>query len=209
MDRQDQHQDEQGHHQVFRHPLQAALEVEAQHQEAQDHGDQQIDHVDAAVGDHAHEAQVGALADEELHEVVDHPAGDHAVEGHESHVAQQGQVAVDMPFLAGLLQLLIHPHGAGLGGAAHGKFHHHGRKAQQDQTENVDQDESAPAELPGHPGEFPDVAAADGAAGAQQDEAQAAAQSFALVIHFSNPRSFLHLFKACFEGIIKPFLKIL
>ena len=180
MDRQHQHQHEQRRHQVLGDPLQAALEIEAQHREAQHHGDQQIDHIDAGVGDHGHKAQIGGLPAEEAHEVIHHPAGDHGVEGHQGNVAQEGEIPVDMPLLTGLFQLLIHPDRAGLRGAADGKFHGHGGQTQQQQAQHVHQHEAAAAELTGHPGEFPHVAAADGAAGAEHDEAETASQSFAI-----------------------------
>ena len=160
-----------------------ALEIEAQHEEAEGHGHQHVDHVDARVGDHLHEAQIRALAGQEHNEVVDHPAGDDGVEGHQGQVAQQAEQPVDMPFLAGLFQLLIHFDGACLGGAAHSELHDHGGQTQQHQAQDVNQHEAAAAELSGHPGELPDVAAADGTAGAEHDEAETASQSFSTVIH--------------------------
>ena len=180
---QDQHQDEEGDHHVLGHALQTALEVKAQHREADGNGDGEIGHIDAGVGDHADKSaslfkkpgHLAGLAGEELDKVVNHPAGDDRVEGHQRDIAQQAEIAVDMPLLTGLFELLVHLDGTRLRGAAHGKLHGHGGKAQQEQAQDVDQHEAAAAELTGHPRELPHVAAADGTAGAEQNEAQAAA----------------------------------
>ena len=132
-------------------------------------------------------AQTFALAHQELIEIVEHPAGDHRVEGHQADVAEEGQIAVPVPFGAGLFQLLVHFYGAGLGGAAQGKLHDHDGQTQQQQAQDINQHEAAAAVLAGHPGKLPDVAAADGAAGAQQDESQTGGQSFSFV-HTYIPR---------------------
>ena len=183
VDREHDHQDEQRRHQIFRHALQAALQIKAQNAEAQHDRDQQINDVHAGVRDHLHEAEVRALAEQELHEVIHHPAGDDGVERHQGDVAEQGKIAVDVPLLTGLLQLLIHAHGAGLRSAAHGELHRHCGQTQQQQAQDIHQHEAAAAVLTRHPRELPDVAAADRAARAQHDETEPAAQSLSVLIH--------------------------
>ena len=119
----------------------------------------------------------------ELKEVIEHPAGDHGVEAHQADVAKQGKTTVNVPFLTGFLELLIHTHGAGLGGATHGELHNHNGQTEENKAEDIDKNKSAAAVLAGEPGEFPNVAAADGAAGAQKDKAKTASQSFSF--HFN------------------------
>ena len=75
------------------------------------------------------------------------------------------------PLVAGLFQALVHIDGAGLGGAAHGKLHHHNGQAQHQQAEDVQQHKAAAAVAPAHPGELPYIAAADGTPGRQHDKA--------------------------------------
>ena len=185
MDREHDHQHEQRHHHVFRDALQAALEVEAQDQEADDDGDGEEGHVQAGIRDHGHEAEIGVLARQELAEVVDDPAGDDGVEGHEGDVSDEEHIAHEAPVLALLLKLLEHLHGARLRAAADGKLHRHDGEAEQDQAQDVDEQEAAAAVLAAHPREFPDVAAADGAACRQHDEAESAAETFSF-LHVSS-----------------------
>ena len=185
MDGKNDHKDKQRDHQVLGNALQAALEIEAQHQEAEDDSDQHIDNVDARIGDHTHEAEISVLADQELNKIIDHPAGDDGIERHQGDVAKQGKVAVDVPLLAFLFQLVIHPDRACLGGTAHREFHDHRGQAEQKQAQNIHQHKAAAAELTGHPREFPYVAAADRTSGTQQNEAKAAAESFTFVVHTS------------------------
>ena len=170
VESQHHHQHEKRHHHVLGHALKAALQVKAQHTEAEGNGDGKVDHVHGGIRDHVDEAEVCGAADEELHEVVHHPAGDDRVEGHQRDVAKQAQVTVDMPFLAWLFKLLVHLDRACLGSAAHGKFHSHGGQAEQKQAQHVHQHETAAAILTRHPREFPHVAAADGTARAEHDE---------------------------------------
>jgi len=101
---------------------------------------------------------------------LQHPTGDGGVEHHQNHVAEQTDVAVPAPVSAGL-QRLIHFQGAFLGGASHGEFHGQNGDTQDQQEEQVDHDERAAAILPGHPREFPYIADADGATGAEENEA--------------------------------------
>ena len=48
---------------------------------------------------------------------------------------------------------------------AHGELHHHNGKAENDEKNEIDEDESRPTVGSGDEGEAPDVAEADGAAG--------------------------------------------
>ena len=79
---------------------------------------------------------------------------------------------MDMPLMTGLLQLLVHTDGAGLCGTADGKLHGHNGQTQEKQTNDIQQHKSTAAVLAGHPGKFPDIAAADCTSCAQQDESQ-------------------------------------
>ena len=187
--RENQHQREKRHHHVLGHPLQAALQVKAQHAEAKHHRDGKIDHVDPGIRNHAHKAEVRALAGEKLYKVVHHPAGHNRVERHQGKVSDQGQVSVDMPLLPRFFQLVIHPDRACLGGSSHGKFHGHRRQAEQQQAKHINQHETAAAVLTGHPRKLPDVSAADRTARAEQKEAKTAAEFFSFLIH--NRTSFL------------------
>ena len=203
VDRQDQHQRKERHHQVLGHALQAALQVKAQHAEAEQHRDGQIGHVDPGIRDHAYEAQIRASAGEELHEVIHHPAGHNRVERHQREVSDQRQISVDMPLLTGFFQFVIHAHRARLGRSAHGELHGHRRQAEQQQAQHIDQHETAAAILTGHPRELPDVSAADRTAGAEQQEAETAAELFSFLIHHLHILSFDHYDQI---GIIIPIL---
>ena len=181
VDSQDDHQTQQSHHHILGDTLQAALQVEAQDCKADGNNDQHKGHIDTGVGDHTDKTQVGGLTDNKLVEVVQDPAGNYGVEAHQADVTEQGQIAVDMPLLTGLLQLLIHLNRACLGRAAHGELHDHNRQTQKDQAQYIDQNKDATAVLAGHPGELPDIATADGTACTQQDESQTGSQTFAII----------------------------
>ena len=170
MHRQHQHQNQQRHHHVLRHALQTALQVEAQDHEGDDNGDGEEGDVQAGVRDHGHKSEVTVLTREEFAEVVDDPAADDGIEGHEAEVGDKRDIPHNAPFLAGLLQRLIHLDRTLLGGAAHGELHGHDRQAQNQQAEDVHEHKSAAAVLAGHPREFPHVAAPDGAARREHDK---------------------------------------
>ena len=61
-----------------------------------------------------------------------------------------------------------------------GELHRHDRQAEDEQEDHVTQHESAAAVLTDHPRKFPDVSHADGAACAEQNEAQSRTESFSL-----------------------------
>jgi len=188
-DGQNDHQNKQGYHHVLGNTFQTALQIKAENSKTNHNGNQQKQYIHTGIGDHAAKAEANVLTNQELIEVVDHPAGYYRIEGHQADVAKQGKVAVGMPLLTGLLQFLVHFYGAGLGSTAHGKFHNHYGQAHQDQAQNVNQHETAAAVLAGQPGEFPNIAAANGTACAQQDEAQTAAKSFS--VHLKYLSNFL------------------
>ena len=87
-------------------------------------------------------------------------------------------MAVDVPLLAGLFQLLIHADRACLRGASNGKFHCDGRQTEQQQTQRINEHKAAAAILAAHPRELPHVAAADCTAGGKQNESQPGAELF-------------------------------
>ena len=105
------------------------------------------------------------MAGKELDEIIDDPPGHHGVKCHQGNVANQAGNAENAPLAAGLFQLLVHADRAGLRCTPNGKFHRHGGQTQHDQTNNVQQHKTAAAVLAAHPGEFPHIAAANGAAG--------------------------------------------
>ena len=190
VDRQHDHQHHQKRHHIFRDALQTALEIKAQNAEGHNDRHGQIRHIDAGVCDHGDEAEVFRPAGQESDEVIDDPTGDDGVERHERDVAEEGDIAVQVPLLALAFKLLIHVDGAGLRRAAHGEFHRHDRQAQKQQAEDIDEDEAASAVLAAHPREFPYVSAADGAACRQQDKAQPGTQAFSFHLSLSFRFSF-------------------
>ena len=96
---------------------------------------------------------------------------------------------MNVPFLAFFLKFLIHTDRTGLRSTTQCELHDHNGKAQYDQAKDVDQDKSAAAVLTGQPGEFPYIAAANGAACAKEYKAKAAAQALSVVTHNISPNS--------------------
>ena len=188
VDGQNHHQTQQRHHHILRDPLQTALQVEAEDGKSDDDHDDHKEHIHTGIGDHGHKSQIRGLTDEEPVEIIQDPTGDHGVKGHQTNVAEQCQITVDMPFLSGLLKLLIHTDGTCLGSTAQGELHHHDRESQQKQADDINQDKPAAAVLAGHPRKFPDIAAADGAARTQEDKSQPGGQTLAM-IHKRIPHS--------------------
>ena len=189
MHRKDEHQDQQRDHHVFRHAFQTLLQPEREDRKAQHDRDRHIADHGGGVRHHAAErgadlpgVQPDKIPREAVHEVVEDPAGDGRVEHHQQHAADERGVAVDVPFCALRLKLLIHPNGAYLRSAPDGKFDGHDRQTQNDEEDQIQQHKRAAAVLPRHPRKLPHVAHADGAAGRKQDEAEAAAQTFSFHI---------------------------
>ena len=190
VDRQHDHQHHQKRHHILRDALQTALEIKAQNAEGHNDRHGQIRHVDAGVCDHGDEAEIFRPAGQESDEVIDDPAGDDGIERHERDVAEESDIAVEVPLLTLAFKLLIHVDGAGLRRTAHGELHRHDRQAQKQQAEDIDEDEAASAVLAAHPREFPYVSAADGAACRQQDKAQPGTQAFSFHLSLSFRFSF-------------------
>ena len=183
MDCQNNHQHEERHHEILGHPFQAALQIKAQHNKAKNNSNCQIAYVDRRVRDHCNEAEICALSEKEHHEIVHHPARNDRIERHQSNIAEKCNVSVDMPLMTGFFQFLIHFHRACLGSSAHCKLHDHCRQAEENQAQNIHEYKTTAAELAGHPRELPNIAAANCAPRAQQDESQTAAEFFTSVIH--------------------------
>ena len=192
VQRQHQHQHQQGGHHVLGHAFQPALQVEAEQYERRHDYHKQIGHIDFRVGDHLRKAEIGVATGQEFDKIVQNPACDNGVKGHQRNVADEAEYAEKPPPLARLFKALVHIDGAGLRCAAHGKLHDHDGQTQHQKTEDVEQHKAAAAVLAAHPREFPDIAAADGAPGGQHDKAKAAAKAFA----------FLHSFYISFSVVI-------
>ena len=112
------------------------------------------------------------LAGQEPAKVAHHPAGNRRVVHHQEVAADQAEPAVDVPFLAGLFEIFVRQYGALFARAAHGQLHRQHRHAHHEQADQIDEDEKAAAVFAGDIREAPDVADADGAAGADEQEAQ-------------------------------------
>ena len=112
-------------------------------------------------------------------EAVEHPAGHRGVEHHQQVAADEGEVAVDVPLLAGLFEGLIGAHRALVAGTAHGELHGHDGQAQNDEEQQVEQHESAAAALTCHVRELPHISDADRAAGGKEDEPESRFEFFA------------------------------
>ena len=177
VDGQDDHDDQQSDHHDFGHTLQAVLQATGTDKDAEhDHHDHPERH-DAGACQHLGKGtchfirgQAGELARSRHVEVMHHPAGHGGVEHHQQVAANEGKVAVDVPFLARLFQCLIGAHRTLVAGAAHCKLHAHDGQAQDDQEQQIEQHERAAAALAGHVGEFPYVSDADGTARGKQDK---------------------------------------
>ena len=149
-------------------PLQTLLDPKGNDGEARDHDEPHVERHGARICQHSAEHTLhgsgvqplefsGGCADE----VLQHPAGHGGVEHHQQHISCQAEVAVDVPFGAGL-QLLVQMDGTFLGSPAHGKLHGQHGNADEKQAQQVDQHKSAAAILTVIQ-EISDVADADGA----------------------------------------------
>ena len=186
---QDQHQQSKHHH--LGDPLQALLQTEAAHNETHHHYDLRKQRHGAGIAQHFTEDIGRRLrlhtgvehAGEELAEVADHPAGDGGVVHHQQVAADQAEPTVDMPLGAGLFQGLVGQHGALASGAAHCQFHGQHGDAHGQQTDQIEQHKITAAVFTGDVRETPDVADADGAARAHQQEAQPGTEGFSFHGH--------------------------
>ena len=178
MDSQQDDQRQQAQHHDLGDALQALLQAEgADGKTADDRDGHEKAHL-GGIGQHGPEDRAGVgsglkAAAEELDKIAEHPAGDRGVIHHEQIAARDGEPAVDVPFLARLLQRLVAQHSALAGGAANGQLHGEDGHAHDDEKEQIEQNKDAAAVLAGDKRKFPDIADADGAAGADQNKAEA------------------------------------
>ena len=87
---------------------------------------------------------------------------------------------MDVPAAALGLQGLVAQHGALAAGTAHRQLHGQNGNPHDDQGDDVEQHEYAAAVDTGDVGEFPHIADADGATGAEENEAQTAPKVFSV-----------------------------
>ena len=186
VDGQHHHDDQQGDHHPLRHLLKAVLQAASADEDAKHHDHHHPEAHDERACQHLGEGichltgiQTGELSGGGHVEVVEHPARHRGVEHHQQIAADEGEVAVDVPLLAGLLEGLIGAHRAFVAGAAHGKLHAHDGQAQNDEEEQVEQHERAAAALTCHVGELPHISDADRAAGGKEDEPESRFEFFA------------------------------
>ena len=213
VDGEDDHDGEQRYHHDLGHALQTALKAEGVDGEADDNDRDHAAGHDARLGQHFTERRrnlLGVRADEAARcrqiEIVQHPAADGRVEHHQQIIAYHRQIAVNVPLAARLFERLIRTDRAFLAGAADRELHRHDRQAEDEQEDHVTQHESAAAVLTDHPRKFPDISHADGAACAEQNEAQSRTESFSL--HLFVPlillTSLILPFTAVFQSAAPP-----
>ena len=95
-----------------------------------------------------------------------------------------------MPFLSRFFQGVVQPYRTLAGGASQGEFNGHHRDSQNNQKKQIEEHKGPAAVLAGHIRKFPDIADADGTAGAEQKKAEAASKTFPFHI---NTHTFLSL----------------
>ena len=180
MDGEHNDQRKQREHHDLADALESVLQAERADQEARDNDQLRPERHLTGVREHRAEFADNGFgihpgmerAGEEFAEIVDHPAGDGGIVHHEQEAANQAEPAVDVPFLAGFFKVFVRQDGTLFAGAAHGQLHRQHRHAHDEQADQIDEDEKAAAVLAGDIREAPDVADADGAAGADEQEAQ-------------------------------------
>ena len=186
VDCQHHHDDQQSDHHDFRDFLEAVLQTAGADEDADGHNDHHPEAHGQRACQHLGEL-AGHLVGVKAHqltgsghvEVVEHPAGHRGVEHHQQVAADEGEVAVDVPLLAGLFEGLIGAHRALVAGTAHGELHGHDGQAQNDEEQQVEQHESAAAALTCHVGELPHISDADRAASGKEDEPESRFEFFA------------------------------
>ena len=177
---QNEDQRKQRKHHALGNALQTVLKTEATDKEACNHDDLRPERHSSGLGKHASKHAAGRRgvhsgmerADEELSEVADHPARDSGVIHHQHHAAEQAEPAVNVPLRALGLQRFISKHSAFFAGASDGKLHRQNRNAHDQQADQIDQHEQTAAIQTGDIRETPDIADADGAACAYEQESQ-------------------------------------
>ena len=189
MNGQNKHNRQQRQHHNLRHTFQSVLQSECDNGKTEHDDNDHSRHQLLRAGQHTAELFGNSLCVQtvkssgcRLRKVKDHPSGYGGVIHHQQIVPCQAHIAMQMPFTVFRLQFIIHFHRAGLCRAAHGKFHGHGRNAQNNQAYQVNQYECASSVLPGQPWKLPYVADADRASCTQQDKPKTAPKMFSF--HF-------------------------
>ena len=179
VDHQHQDQQDQGAHHPFAHPFQAVVQPEAGHHQPQHHGQHGPEAHLPGVGQHLVKGIAGGLgggarkgADDVLEAVVHHPAVDGGVIHHQQAAPGQAGPAVPVPLAALGFQRPVGGAGAAAARTPHGQLHRQHRDPHAEQEQQIEQHKHTAAALAGQGGEPPDIADADGAARADQDEAQ-------------------------------------
>jgi hypothetical protein len=97
-----------------------------------------------------------------------------------------------MPAASLWLKLMVKLNDALLAGSAERELHRHNRDSHDDEKQEIDQNEDAAAVLTDHIRKLPNVPDADRAAGAEQNKAKTAAESFSF--HTSLQKTVFVLF---------------
>ena len=184
---QHEHDDEQRAHHDLRDALHTLLQAQAANEHAEHHDDGHVHEHLAGVGEQGVEdlaalfrCDARELPGCALHHEGEHPAGNGGVEHHEQVVADQAKPLDAVPLSTLGLERVVAAGDALLAGAAGGELHHQNRQAEDEKEHQVHEDERAATVLTGDIGEAPDVAQADGAACAHQDEAEPRGELLAL-----------------------------
>lgn len=98
-----------------------------------------------------------------MQQVGEKPSGDGGVEHHQGVIADDRQLAVDMPRLFGRSQCIEGKTDVLLAGPSNGEFHDHDRKTEDDEKQDVDEHKSSPAVPAGNKGKSPYISQSDGA----------------------------------------------
>ena len=137
------------------------------------------------VADHGveHGGDVHALGAEgarsHLEKIGYHPAAHTGVEGHEQIITHDGKPLEAMPLAPARLKRIEAARRGAVARASHGKLHHQQGQTQDHQEQDNEQHECGAAVLARDVGETPDVAQADGAAGADEQKTQTAREALA------------------------------
>ena len=184
---------EQRNHHDLGYALKALLQTQRTDDKADDDdGDRQNAHfnrIGQQLAEHGGRVlrrhAVVELAGQEPAKIAHHPAGNRRVVHHQEVAADQAEPAVDVPLRLGLFERLVGEDRALAARAADGQLHRQHGNAHDEQAQNVKENKIAAAVFARHIGEAPDIADADGAARADEQEAQAGAERFAF--HVDRP----------------------
>ena len=112
------------------------------------------------------------LSGQELHEIIQHPAGDCCIVHHQQITSGNAEPAVNMPLAALRFERLISLDHALAACAADGQLHRKDRSSHNDEEQKIEEDEYASSVLPCYKWEFPDISDTDGTARGDEQEAQ-------------------------------------